>query len=365
MRYVVHAALLALAVGPAAAQAQSSLDEPSLDTVASANEASGGLRRGSFILAPIPLRNPTVGTGLALGAGYIFTIDPGSNPSFVGIGGFKTDNGSVGYAVGANLAFGDGSWQVRGAVGEVDLAYDLFVLGVPFPIEQTGTLARLGTSYGVTDAASVGLDLGYIESEIGAGGDRLPDSIAPDFGISTVTADMVLSYDTRNDTIYPTSGVNASLRAGWGTVVEGPARDFTRALGKLDFYLPVLGTGVVAGQFTACDVSKDTPFFLACSLGGSDAFRGYPSTQNIADSLASLQIAYRGRLGGRFGYAIFAGTGRVAEDFSNLGDAEDLTAGGVGVRFRVSRKFPVDFSVDVAVNRDDETTTYIYVGQRF
>jgi hemolysin activation/secretion protein len=112
-------------------------------------------------------------------------------------------------------------------------------------------------------------------------------------------------------------------------------------------------------------VSDRTPFFLACSLGGSDAFRGYPSTENIGDSLASFQLALRGNLVWRFGYAVFAGVGNVADDFSAIGKAEPLAAGGLGVRFRVSRKYPVDFSVDVAVNRQEETTTYIYVGQRF
>jgi hypothetical protein len=38
---------------------------------------------------------------------------------------------------------------------------------------------------------------------------------------------------------------------------------------------------------------------------------------------------------------------------------------GLGARLRVSKKFPVDFSVDVAVNREDEATTYVYLGQRF
>jgi hypothetical protein len=74
---------------------------------------------------------------------------------------------------------------------------------------------------------------------------------------------------------------------------------------------------------------------------------------------------HRHRSGYRLGYALFAGVGRVADDFSSLSDTDDLSAAGVGVRYRVSRKFPVDFSVDVAVNTDEESTTYIYVGQRF
>lgn len=110
---------------------------------------------------------------------------------------------------------------------------------------------------------------------------------------------------------------------------------------------------------------RQNTVFLGCSLGGSDNFRGYPSTQYLGDSLASLQLALRGHIAWRFGYAVFAGVGGVGDQFGGLGDTGPLTAAGAGLRFRVSRKFPVDFSIDVAVNQDEETTTYVYVGQRF
>ncbi|MAC77005.1 MAG: hypothetical protein CML66_02975 [Rhodobacteraceae bacterium] len=359
---------------PVAALAQESLQTRSFPDMTNVGEKTVGLRRGSFILAPIPLRDPMIGTGLALGAGYLFNIDAKSDPSGIGIGGFKTDNGSQAYAAGGSLSFGEGHWKIRGGMGYADLNYDLYAGDTPIPISQTGAMARLGVTYTWSHAWSIGFDLGVIQSDLGSGGATLPPDLQPDFDITSATADLTLGYDTRDDTLYPTSGVKASFRFGLGGVADGIDlnviadldRQFTRMLGQYALYLPVGSDGVVAGLITACGVDDQTPFFLACSLGGSDQMRGFPATQYIDNTLVSLQMAYRGRIGqSRFGYVVFAGAGRVADGFSDIGSADTHAAAGVGARFRVSRKFPVDFSVDLAVNDDHDTTTYIYVGQRF
>ena len=42
---------------------------------------------GEFLFAPVPFFSEQLGWGLALGAGYIFQVDPESGPSTVGLGG--------------------------------------------------------------------------------------------------------------------------------------------------------------------------------------------------------------------------------------------------------------------------------------
>lgn len=377
--YIVCTAVVAMLTGSllvgSGASAQGSLHQRIVQQTTQVDHTSPGFRSGSFVLAPIPIESPTIGTGMALGAAYLFDIDKGSDPSGIGLGGFKTNSGSQGYALGGKLNFGGGKWNIRGGVGEADLVYDFYVQGDPIEVSQSGRLGRIGGSYGLTDATSVGLDLQYIESDLSLAAREVPEVLEPDLSITSVTADFSLEYDTRDDTIYPTSGVNATLSYGWGTVSDGlglgnfefdTGRNFTRSLATFDFYLPVFKGGVIAGQAVACDVDRKTPFFQACLLGNTDAFRGYPTMQYIGDALASFQLEYRGRIGSsRFGYVGFASVGAVAADFSELKDADARFAGGIGGRFRVSHKFPVDLSVDFALNEDNETTTYVYVGQRF
>ncbi|WP_298855722.1 hypothetical protein [uncultured Ruegeria sp.] len=111
--------------------------------------------------------------------------------------------------------------------------------------------------------------------------------------------------------------------------------------------------------------SDDTPFFDQCSLGATDAFRGFPVTQFLNLRSVSLQVEYRHRLTNRFGAVAFAGAGLTGDSFSNLSTGGTHSAAGLGARYRVSKKFPVDLSVDWARNNDSEDQLYIYVGQRF
>jgi outer membrane protein assembly factor BamA len=351
--------------------AQDSLQEQLSAPAIQLDHTSTGFRSGSLIAAPIPIQDPTIGTGLALGAGYLFSVDEGSDPSTLALGGFRTNNGSEGVALGGSLNFGNGDWTIRAGAAFADLVYDVYILGQPIGINQSGAFVRLGAGYQVTEVFGIDLDLQYLQSEIALDpvhlvGDTI---LGTGLDVEALTADLTFGYDTRDDTIYPTSGTQASLRLGWGEVQDNTFdldRDFARSLAAISHYVPVFEQGVIAGQVTACAVDDATPFFLACLLGASDSFRGYPATQHIGDALTSLQVEYRGRFGAsRFGYVAFAGLGAVASDLSDLGDADTLVAGGVGLRYRVSRQFPVDFSFDVALNEQDEVTTYLYIGQRF
>ena len=102
---------------------------------------------------------------------------------------------------------------------------------------------------------------------------------------------------------------------------------------------------------------------LGKALGGTDAMRGFNVTRFLDLSMLSAQVELRGRLTERLGAVAFAGTGAVGESLDAL-DSNGMAA-GLGVRYRVSKKFPVEFAVDVASNDEDEQTLYIYVGQRF
>lgn len=93
--------------------------------------------------------------------------------------------------------------------------------------------------------------------------------------------------------------------------------------------------------------------------------RGFNSTQYLDQRLFSVQAELRQRLGRRFGVVAFGGVGRTGPSFDQLRSGGAHAAGGIGLRYRVSMKFPVDFSVDASRNDQGEDLLYIYVGQRF
>ena len=63
-----------------------------------ADDAMRG-KRGEFLIAPLPMVNPTLENGLAFAVGYLYRVDATDTmtaPSVSAIGGFKTSNGSWG-----------------------------------------------------------------------------------------------------------------------------------------------------------------------------------------------------------------------------------------------------------------------------
>jgi hypothetical protein len=61
---------------------------------------------GEFVVAPLPISSPAIGSGIVPVLGYIFPLsmkDKTSPPSVIGGAGLFTNNGSSGFAIGGDL----------------------------------------------------------------------------------------------------------------------------------------------------------------------------------------------------------------------------------------------------------------------
>lgn len=352
---------------PDPAHANSSLvDQPSGSFRTVQEKTDYGMREGSFLAVPIPFSNPVIGAGLALGGGYLFQLTPEAETSFVGLGGVASDNGSSAYGAAVNLSFGN-RWSFDFALAEADLRYDLFVGPLKVPIEQDGTLLNSGFDYEVSKTVSIGAAFRYLDTTIDLRNSRtlVPAELLPDLGLELMSLGGRFAWDVRDNSDYPTQGAIFNLTANRGSTVSGPDRDYTYASANFDVYGALSETSVLAGRVSTCAASENAPFFDKCSIGFSDAFRGFSPTQFYNTRLASAQIEVRQRLGNRWGLVAFGGIGWTGSSYGSLTENGDRAAGGVGVRYRVSQQFPIDFSVDVSRNNDSEEFLYIYVGQRF
>jgi hypothetical protein len=327
-----------------------------------------GFSNGSLIIAPIPFSNPTIGSGLALGAGYLFKTDEFSSPSLIGIGAMRSDNGSEAYGLSLGLSLDSNRWKLSSFIGEADLNYDLFTSVGELPIRQQGTIARFGLLYGVTPQLSFGGSVKYLNSKIGlrnTGGVPIPPPFDLALDIEVFTLGFITDWDRRDDTIYPTSGSNLHFEANNGIARFAGSQNYQKFILLYDVFRSIGASSVFAGRIASCAASRNTPFFEQCSLGGTDSFRGFSATEFLDRGLASLQIEYRHRLSQRIGITVFGGIGGVGSSFGQLFDNGAQSAFGVGGRYRVSKKFPVDFSVDYTINDQDTGLLYIYVGQRY
>ena len=86
--------------------AQSVSKEPISEVETKSPGNTNSTSRGSFIVAPMPISSPALGTGIVPVVGYIFPFrksDTVSPPSVVGVAGLITNNGSRGFAAYADL----------------------------------------------------------------------------------------------------------------------------------------------------------------------------------------------------------------------------------------------------------------------
>ncbi|MGR3661012.1 MAG: BamA/TamA family outer membrane protein [Paracoccaceae bacterium] len=346
------------------ANAQDTLSAAVADNFRIEPEASLGFRKGSFIVAPIPIVDPTIGSGFVVVGGYLFHMDEGSSTSFVGLGALKTDGGSFGYGVSGKLYLSSNRLQFGLTAGRVKLDYDLYVLGIPVPLKQSGTMVNFTGAYGLTSQFSIGTDIRYLDSKLEFAG-PLVGGFGSFLDLEILNVGFTADWDRRDDTIFPTSGTHLYFLAAHGFVLDGVINDYDKAILKFDAYKTVFERNVIAFRAATCAATENAPFFDSCALGGPDGFRGYPVTQHISNRLVSFQTAWRGEFSKRFGYSVFGGVGAVGATYEDVFANDYLAAVGIGARYRLSKDFPLTFSVDGTVNREGDKLLYVYIGQRF
>lgn len=333
---------------------------------ATKNKEEYGFRAGSYLAAPVPFRNPTIGAGLALGGAYMFQFDPDSNTSHIALGGLKSDNGTNGFGLSGSFAWDSNRWQLSATVAQAEAFYDLYVGGIPLAVQQKGDLLTGTLLYGFTPKFSLGPKFRYLDTIVGLDqGGILPPGIIGDTNLTLANFGLVARWDTRDDTLYPQEGFYLNSEIMGGTTLNGASREYGKAFVNLGLYKALSDTTVLASYFSTCGASSEAPFFDQCSLGGVDSFRGFSSTQYYDQRSFSVQLELRQRFGQRFGAVAFAGTGMTGSSYGNLSSGGPHSAVGVGLRFQLTQKFKTDFSIDASYNDEDEQLVYIYVGQRF
>jgi outer membrane protein assembly factor BamA len=322
-----------------------------------------GFSNGSFIAVPIPFNDPTFGTGLVLGGGYLFTADEGSDTSFLGGGILGTDEDSYAIGLGGSVSFQNNRYAIFGFLGAADINYDLFILGQPVRIEQEGAAFQGEFRYGFTPDISAGVSVRYLESRLtGVNGTALTDELVDLTDASFATAGIVAQWDTRDDTIYPTIGQNLSFSATYTDETGGLDFEYARTSLGYDQFWSVGRDGVIAARVAGCAMGDRSPFFDSCLLGAE--LRGFSLFEFYGDRMLTAQAEYRGRFNERFGYVAFGGIGEVEKSLFSI-DSGVQYAGGLGLRYRVSKEFGLDVSVDATLNGNGESLVYLYVGQGF
>ena len=359
-------AALLVVLGPVASQANDRTLAGNQIAKVTDPEANVGFRNGSVIVAPIPFSNPLIGAGLALGAGYLFQADPGSRTSMLGVGAMKSENGSEAYGLSFKLVLDDDRWTFSSTAAEANLFYDLVTGPVAIPLRQNGRFAKVQLQRKVAPNLSFGVLGKYLDTEISSASPLfpgLPGNYALTGGLTTYSLGLVAEYDTRDNDLFPKKGMYLVATALANEVQSNSVTDYNKTTALFSHYTPIGDDNVFAFRLAGCGTNGSVPFFDLCSVGGTDSMRGFNPTRFLGTRLLSAQAEYRHRLSDRFGLVAFVGAGGVGPSF----DALDRYgyAGGVGLRYRVSKKMPINFAIDVSHNDEGDSLLYLSVGERF
>ncbi|HEX6408692.1 MAG TPA: BamA/TamA family outer membrane protein [Gemmatimonadales bacterium] len=317
-------------------------------------------------MAPLPFKNSQIGWGVAVMAGLIhrFDADTTVKPSTGAIAGLASENGSWG-VMGMEMArFDQDTWRARGVAGYMDLQYDFYGIGIDagedgqsVPIDQTFFVASGALLRHVASGFYVGGQILWLTTTV-----TLQDPVGlpgqptlPDQGNSQLLAGgLQAEFDTRDDDYWPQQGSLAQLKGNFFTTTTGQSGSFQRYQAAWSWYHGFRGRRLVlATNLLACGAPGDAPFYGLCSLGtGRFSVRGYTQGRYRDHYTTAVQAELRVHSAGRLGAVLFGGFGQVAPEVSKILNAELLPAGGGGLRYQLTRKYPMHLRLDYAWGRD-------------
>lgn len=183
------------------------------------NEKKKSAHRGAIVAAPIPIVSPALGSGVIPVLVYVFPLsekDKISPPSVVGGAGLITNNGTGGFAVGADLFMKENRYQVRVIYADGSLNYNLYGIGIAagnaglkLPLTQSGrvffgeAMRNVGWKFFVGPRIWIGTSRVTLRESSGE-----TPAPPPDVGLGTklVALGLVVKRDSSANRFYPTSG---------------------------------------------------------------------------------------------------------------------------------------------------------------
>jgi hypothetical protein len=324
-------------------------------------------RRGSFVIAPIPLSSPAIGSGAMLALGYIFPFsktDKLSPPSVIGAAGLFTNNDTRGFALGGQFYLKQNTYKVTAGFGRGNVNYDLYgsgdSAGLKLPLKQTGQLLRgeflrrVGWNFFLGPRFSTGSSTLTLRP---TSSDTPPPP--PDLGLNTTLTAIgaTLTRDTSLNRFYPTSGTFFTFKSDFFSQTLGSKYSFQSYVATFAKYWGLRKNQVLAYDAYFCATGGNPPFYGNCIYGATNQLRGYVAGKYFDRYMVTTQMEYRLSLPMRFGVVAFGGIGEAIPGGDQLlfRDNNLLPSGGGGLRFQLSKQYHVNLRADIAVGNDGHT----------
>lgn len=334
-------------------------------------------KRGSFIIAPIPISSPAFGSGLLLITAYVFNLnqqDKSSPPSWLGIAGAFTNNGTRALAVGGRLYLKENKYQTTFAMAKGRVNLDFFGTGrvpgrstVSVPLQMDGTIYFGEGMRNIGRKVFVGPRYQYrrlsasIDGPPRIGGFEIP---AIDINSNSAAFGLHVQRDLRDSTFYPTKGSLFDFTADFFDQAWGSRREYQTYKIALNGFREIATRQVLAYRMMACSANGSVPFYDLCLYGYNSDLRGYTTGEFQNRRMFATQGEYRIDWRKRIGFVAFGGVGGVERTWADFRSDQLLPAGGVGIRFKLDKKNHINYRIDLGFGREGHTVS-IGVGEAF
>lgn len=327
--------------------------------------------KGKWLPVPIPMSNPTVGTGLQAALLYLHAKkgdDPDAPNATSGIGGMYTDSDSKALGIFHDNSFSGDRFRLRAMAGSGDLNLKFFGVGdtlvdysIDFNMEVDTTMLQFSTRLPGTKDWFLGLRYLWIDADVDFERSNL-FPVLPDVHTNIVSSNLglLLTYDSRNDNYYPTKGGYLELIASKDSPNWGSDYDFKRNTVKYVQYFSITEKQTLALKGAVSDVGEDAPFFLMSTL----KMRGFAAGRYLDNSSAELHAEWRYKFLPRWGVVTFAEAGKIADSLSTLSGNSTVKCYGAGLRWQAIESKQMHLGIDFAFS-DDDDAVYLRVGEAF
>lgn len=363
--------LLCAVQAPATGQGLEKDTRPSLAPDIREDETELKLQRGDFVAVPIPISDPTLGSGLIAGAAYFYPQteeQKAAQPaSLTGIAGMYTDNDSKALIIAQQNYWDRNQWRFTGAVGAADLRLSLLSADdaggssiLDWRLNGRFAFARLSGQVRKGWYAGFLTRIVDVEQSLEAGGDSEQSPLLTLGDLRSVGLGAYLEYDTRDMPTNAYGGSYFKVDALFNDESIGSDNTYQSYSFAYSAYRQTGDSLVLAGQVRGCLRAGDVPLWDACTI----RLRGFPATDFMGTGSMSGQLEGRWRLSQRWGLVGFAGAGYARDVYSEIDNREWIPSYGVGVRFMVLKSKRINMRLDYARSSDSDAVHFM-VGEAF
>lgn len=337
-------------------------------------------------LVPLPtiITEPAIGEGLGLAVAYFHPEKQGAYqprsiehtetlrdvsvarkppPTVTGVFGAYTNKGTWAAGFGHVNTFRNDTIRYTGAVAKASVVMDFYLLNQPFEFNIEGLIVYNDVKFRLARSNwFLGLGLTYLSAtnrfavDIPVSFDQQVEFFAYDF--TDVGLKARAMYETRDDSLMPTSGwlVDASLTRNDEAL--GGSYDYTTAKLKALYFHPLADDFVLGARLETSAVYGAPPFFAVPWV----TMRGIPAMRYQGENVAVAEIEGRYRFNDNWLASAFAGSGWTAGEILGIETDQSIRAWGIGARYRFLKKQNVWVGIDYAFGPEDNVY-YIKVGQ--